>query len=298
MKKGLKITLLSCGLLVIALVSYITFYTLSPVPSDYGTFLEMREFQTKVLREAGAIEKPVNSYFNDYKLKLPLLYKIMFKAGNLSLYLKSYKSERIDTASANQLEIGNGTGNFFDYTFMIRPDPQFNVPLFHGDALKPLPGVTGALYMDFYSLNDDVDLNRFFAVSQKKLTEAMALAEPYWKHKGFGELTPHLDPFKSPYRLEMVEPEDGSQEELRLYYKTVFTCYSLYTEAYLEALEKWDRKENPKLREQREQEVRDFVSILYEKDMAVKMGKMIFPEEDFDHYFLDGFWGTGPLTSR
>jgi hypothetical protein len=298
MKKGFKVTLISAVLICLLTAAGLVFYSLSPPPEDYGTFLKMRQFQVRILGEAGAVEKPVNRFFENYKLKLPLLYRIMFKAGNLSLYLKSYESEKIDTATANQLEIGNDTGNFFDFTFMIRPEPQFNVPLFHGDALKPLPGVTGALYMDFYSLNDDVDLNRFFAVSRHKLSEAMALAEPYWKHEGFGELTPHLDPFKSPYRLEMVEPEEGPEEEVRRYYQTLFTCYTLYTQAYLEALNHWNLEENPALHPEREQEVRDFVSILYEKDIAVKMGKMIFPEEDFDHYFLDGFWGTGPLTSR
>jgi hypothetical protein len=296
MSKPLKIILIVVCIFSALFLTVLSIYLFSPAPADFGTFVKMRNFQERVLVQAGAVEKPVTRYFENYILKLPLLYKIMFKADNLSLYLKSYASDRIHTATINQLEIGSGTDNFFDFTFLIRPHYQLNVPLFHGDALKPLPGVTGALYMDFYSLNESVDLKLFFKDTQHKISEALELAAPYWKHEGFGELTPHLDPFKSLYRLEMVEPKDVTEEELRQFYMTVFTCFTLYTEAYLEALENWKSEENPVFQALREQEVRDFVSILYEKDIAVKMGKMIFPEEDFDRYFLDGFWGTGLLN--
>lgn len=295
MKKSTRMVLIIFSVFAVFLAGIFLWVLLSPTPSDYGTFLKMREFDIRILERYGAEGKSINSFFEDYKLDLPFLYKAIFKAGNLSLFLKSYSSEKINTASLNQLEIGNDTDNFFDFTFMIRPDVQYNAPLFHGDALKALPGVTGALYMDFYSLNAGVDPVRFFSVSIDKIEKALKLAKPYWKTDGFGELTPHLDPYKSPYRLEMVEPETGTEEEKRAYYNTVYDCFILYTEAYLEALDSCLRDDSPLAAGIREREVKDFVSILYEKDMAVKMGKMIFPEEDFDKYFLDGFWGTGPL---
>ncbi|MBN2657391.1 MAG: hypothetical protein JXR86_10045 [Spirochaetales bacterium] len=295
MRKSIRLVLSVMAGLLILLAGAGIWFVLSPGSSDYGTFLNMRGYQIGALNRYDGEEKSINRYFDNYKLDLPLLYKLMFKAENLSLFLKSFRAEKIDTASINQLEIGNGTENFFDFTFMIRPDYRYNAPLFHGDALKALPGVTSALYMDFYSLNDDVDPERFFSVSRDKLEKALELARPYWKTEGFGELTPHLDPWKSPYRLEMVEPEKGTEEEKRAYFETVYACFVLYSEAYLEALDNCSRDDDPSVEAIREREVKDFVSILYEKDMAVKMGKMIFPEEDFDRYFLEGFWGTGPL---
>ncbi|MBB6479367.1 hypothetical protein [Spirochaeta isovalerica] len=295
MRKSVKLAILLISVPIILLAGAASWIAFSPGSTDYGVFLKMREYQIGTLNMYGAEEKGINRYFENYKLDLPFLYKVMFKADNLSLFLRSYRTEKIDTASINQLEIGNGTDDFFDFTFMIRPDYRYNAPLFHGDALKALPGVTSALYMDFYSLNDGVDTEQFFSESQDKILRAIELAQPYWKREGFGELTPHLDPYKSPYRLEMIEPEKGTEEERKEYFDTVYSCFVLYSEAYLESLERMSGEENLSEAPMREREVKDFVSILYEKDMAVKMGKMIFPEEDFDRYFLDGFWGTGPL---
>lgn len=287
MKKVLRVILIVLPLLVIGVLLYL----LKPTPTDYGTFIKMRSYQEDKLRKLGASERKVNHSFEGYKLSLPPLYSLMFKSNKLSLYLKSYETERIEVATINQLEIGAETGNFFDFTFMIRPKEEYNAPFFHGDALKALPGVTSALYMDFYSLNSSIDLDDFFRVNRGKLEKAVELAQPYWKHEGFGELTPHLDSFKSPWRLEMVEPKDGTNEDKMRYYDTVFTCFTLFLDAYLDSLNSYELSSNKSLMEG-EDTIYDFVDILYREDIAVKMGKMIFPKEDFDKYFLEGFWGT------
>lgn len=294
MKKSLKRSLISFISLLFILIIAAMIYYFSPPADDYGTFLNMREFQIKELAGYSNSEREINQTFENYTLSLPPLYAFMFKDNNLSLFLKSYEGERIETATINQLEIGRNTGNFFDFTFMIRPRPEYNVPFFHGDALKALPGVTSALYMDFYSLNSSVDLAAFFGKRAEQLQKAVKLAEPYWKHEGFGELTPHLDPYKSPWRLEMIEPERGTEKEKQEYFKTVYTCFTLYMKAYMESLYLAERPGNPELTKENRAEIEQFVSILYKEDIAVKMGKMIFPPEDFDTYFLNGFWGITP----
>jgi hypothetical protein len=291
-KKGRKISLIALVSIVAIVVVAGLVYVLSPSSSDYGTFLRMRDHQIRALRDRGLTERGISKEFADYSMSLPPLYAFMFKAGQLSLFLRSYTGNRINTATINQLEIGESSGSFFDFTFMIRPEPEYNVPFFHGDALKALPGVTSALYMDFYSLNERVDIEGFFRDRAAQLSEALELARPYWKHEGFGELTPHLDPFKSRWRLEMVEPENASEDEKREYFETVFRCFSLYLDAYLASLDGADVVENSGSMAANRESIRNFVSILYENDVAVKMGKMIFPEEDFDSYFLDGFWGV------
>ncbi len=292
-KKTLAI-LIPAGILLLLALG-IGAYLIRPWPSDYGVFKEMRQDLEMSLVESGAALKPVSADFSGYRLKLGILYQMMFRASGLSLYLKSYQSERLQAASINQLEIGKDSGVFFDFTFMLRPVDSLSVPFFHGDALKALPGVKGALYMDFYSFSDTAGMQEFFGPRRALLEEARKQAEPYWKYKGFGELTPHLDPFKSPYRLEMLEPAKGSRAEKQRYFETALSCFKLYRRAYMESLEAWEVKATADQAMRNRESINNFVSILYEHDVAVRLGKLIFPAEDFDHYFLDGFWGTGAL---
>ncbi|HAK46327.1 MAG TPA: hypothetical protein DCO79_10480, partial [Spirochaeta sp.] len=246
---------------------------------------------TESLSVAGAAERDINGYFNEYNLNLNPLYSFMFRNSHLSLYLKSYQSKIIDTGTISQFEIGD-TGIFFDFTFMIRPREQYSLPFFHGDALKALPGVDGALYMDFYSFENTMDLDAFFGQNVELIERAMKLAAPYWKHEGFGELTAHLDEYKSPYRFEILEPEKVAEDERAEYFKTVRECFNLYSNAYLNSLKAHEADESLEDAALNSAEINGFVDILYEHDIAVRMGKMIFPEEDFDRYFLEGFWGV------
>ena len=295
MKRKTRIILIVIISIFAGIIIAATIYFFMPSASDYGTFLKMRNVHLDSLENIGVNDRFAAKSFEDYSMKLPLLYAYMFKTEVLSLYLKSVSSEKIETATINQLEIGKDTDDYFDFTFMIRARPEYNVPFFHGDALKALPGVTGALYMDFYSFESTLDAEMFFMGETDKLELAMELARPYWKNDGFGELTPHLDPYKSRWRLEMVEPEQGGIKETKQYFDTVLRCYSLYLEAYLNSLERAVVVDDPEIIEKTKSEIKNFVSILYEHDIAVRMGKMIFPEQDFDSYFLDAFWGVGDI---
>ncbi|MBI9101533.1 MAG: hypothetical protein JEY99_03885 [Spirochaetales bacterium] len=284
-------------LLLILLVSAGIYYIL-PGEDDFGTFLSMRNDMTRIIKDSDGAERDINLRFNDYQLKLNPLYAFMFKSGKLDLYMKSYSNDKLAAISINQLEIGRDTNNFFDFTFMFRPKPEFSLPLFHGDALKKLPGVHGALYMDFYALNANTDYETFFGQEIEKIEEAIHLAEPYWNHHDFGSLTPHLDPYKSPWRFEIRAPEKGDDETMRVYYSTAARCLSLYSEAYMRSVAAWsvtsNKPINEKIKEENRESFDGFVQVLYREDVAVKLGKMLFPEEDFDSYFLEGFWGIEP----
>lgn len=291
MRAGRIILIITAAVLIITagiLISYMN----KAFPDDYGIFSDMRNFLTESLIKSGAAERSINQRFNNYRLQLNPLFAFMFKADSLSLILKSYESDLLDTGTISQFEIGENSGILFDFTFMLRPAESLSLPFFHGDALKALPGVDGALYMDFYAFDNTMNIEDFFGTRIEKIKQARKLAAPYWKHEGFGELTVHLNEFKSPYRLEIIEPKKASEEEKQLYFKTAFECFRLYTEAYLESLQAHADSAVPSDAALNAGHINDFVDILYEHDVAVKMGKTIFPEEDFDSYFLDGFWGT------
>ena len=287
-KKTLLVIIVITALLGAAAVIHFS----KPFPDDFETFIGMREDLTLKLLDADAVGKKVNDYFDGYKLKLNPLFRTMFKTGRLSLYLKSYESDIIDTATISQFEIGEDSGTFFDFTFMIRAQAEYSFPFFHGDALKKLPGVNGAFYMDFYSFENTMDYEEFFGDEIGRIEEALELAEPYWKNEDFGELTTHLDEFKSPYRFEILEPVKVSEAQRAEYFKTVRKCFNLYTEAYLNSLNNHAEEKAQAEASVNTAGINGFVDILYEHDVAVKMGKMLFPEEDFERYFLEGFWGV------
>lgn len=291
MKKRNKLIITIIVIIVLMTAAFLLYHITKPFPDDFENFIGMREDLTQNLNAFGAEERDINSFFTDYKLHLNFLYRFMFKNPELSLYLKSYHNDMIEAGTISQFEIGK-TGTFFDFTFMIRPKPEYSLPFFHGDALKALPGVDGALYMDFYSFKNTIELERFFGSNLSLIKKALELARPYWKHEGFGELTVHLDDYKSPYRFEILEPGKASAEERAEYFDIARKCFNLYSTAYLRSLEEHAEFESKTDAEINKAGINGFVDILWEHDIAVKMGKMLFPEADFEKYFLEGFWGV------
>ncbi|MDC7228093.1 MAG: hypothetical protein PQJ61_15120 [Spirochaetales bacterium] len=290
MKRKTGVILIIAAVIITGITAALLLWNNSSFPDDFDTFIGMRNDLTTVL-QTEAEERKVNRFFEDYRLKLNPLFSFMFRDSELKLHLTSYESELIDTGSISQFEIGD-TGVFFDFTFMIRPDENYSLPFFHGDALKALPGVDGALYMDFYAFAHSMSYEVFFGENISLIEEARNLAKPYWKHEGFGELTVHLDDYKSPYRFEILEPENATETERLEYFETARKCFNLYMEAYFNALNTQAGEPSSSDAERNIDSVEAFTEILYKHDSAVKMGKMIFPEEDFDRYFLEGFWGV------
>ena len=265
----------------------------SPSPDDFGTMRQMRDHLVKSLEAPGLTVRPVSDHFTSYRLGLNPLFALMFRSGELDLFMRSWESQRLAAASVSQFEIGTGSGRYFDFTFMLRAKPEWAAPVFHGDALMALPGVTGALYMDFYDPAGTIDLAAFFGPRADRLKAARARVDAWWNRGNFGKLTPHLDPWKSSWRVELHEPKNATPEQRKAYFAAAMEIYPTYLAVYLESLAALTGTLDAVATEKNRQGIRNFVRTLYEKDVAVAMGRMLFPAADFDAYLLDGFWGTG-----
>lgn len=291
MKKKLKIASIILGAFVLIIGIGIIVFLSIPYKTDFGTFAEMRRETLALAGEHKYTPLPINAEFTDYRVSLNPLMALMFKKRDLGLTFKTFQSGKLERFSISQLEIGKGSGIFFDFTFMARPVPQVNAPVFHCDILRPFPGTDGALYMDFYTVNDNTDLDTFFAEELETLTSARESVRKFRKNEGFGELTTYMESYKSPHRVEILEPKTTDEAERREYYAAAQQCYRTYLEAYLRSLEKANRRASKEEAEENRRSFQTYIKNLYDNDIVVKLGYMIFDDDDFDRYFLDGFWG-------
>lgn len=291
MKKWLKAVLIIVGALVLIIGIGIIVFISIPYESDFGTFARMRSETFAIAEENGLTPLPMNREFDNYRVKLGPLMAIMFKKKDLGLMFETFQSDKLERFSISQMEIGKGSGIFFDFTFMARPKASVNAPVFHCDILRPFPGTDGALYMDFYTLNGNTDLDAFFDEELKTLERARESVRVYWKNEGFGELTTYMDSYKSPYRVEILEPKTKDEAERQAYFKAAKQCFFSYLEAYLRSMEQAGQTESREIAEANRLDFQRYIQNLYENDIVVKLGYMIFDDSDFDRYFLDGFWG-------
>jgi hypothetical protein len=63
-------------------------------------------------------------------------------------------------------------------------------------------------------------------------------------------------------------------------------------DAYFVCLERLEPEEDEGLIEGNKQGTDTFIDTVYDKDIAANLGKELFGD-DFDSYFLDGFWRYG-----
>ena len=166
----------------------------------------------------------------------------------------------------------------------------------HGDA-GGVGGMTPSFSMDFYNVNrDHVDVEEFFGDQIDKINQALALVEPYQRTgEDRGAWTPHLEDFKSDYRIEMEEPEDADDAEKLAYADAVLEAFKLFYDAYLTSLEEniSPEDDNALILENKDG-ADDLIDNLYENDFVAKMGPVMFKDQDaFDKYFLDAFWRQG-----
>lgn len=292
MKKGLKIVLTAVGGLAAILGVGIVIFVSIPYESDFDTFASMRSSTLAMAEEKKLAPLPINDEFTDYSVDLDPIMSLMFKKRDLGLTFKTFQSDKLERFSVSQLEIGRGSGIFFDFTFMARPAASVNAPVFHCDILRPFPGTDGALYMDFYTLNGNTDLNSFFAGEMDTLEKARASVRKYWKNEGFGELTAYMNSYKSPFRVEILEPKTKVEDERRAYFEAAEQCYFIYLGAYLRSLDNAPGGPSPERAEENRRSFLEYIRNLYSNDIVVKLGYMIFDDSDFDRYFLEGFWGV------
>ncbi len=262
---------------------------------DYGQLLSMRRFTEDTMKEQGAVLRPIAKKFQEYHIDLSFLMSIFFPGNPIEIHLLTYRSDRLQVASFTQMEVPPNSSHFLDFAFELMPANDLNAPIFHGDVIKPMPGVDGMFGVDFYNTNSkDLNMDTFLGVELKEIQRALKLAAPYQKTKeeGRGDLTPHLDPFKSKYRIELKAPESSDVEKHKAYFKTVRETFQITLTAYLNALGRLNRETDQAVIK-RNQEGHDLlINTLDKEDIAARLSKWMF-EDDYEDFFLKGFWGKG-----
>lgn len=267
---------------------------------DYGQIKAMRHFSENIMRSNGAVPRTISEKFSDYRPDLSLLFRLLFGTDDMRIHLLSYESERFAVASFTQMEVPANSDFFLDLAFEIRPSAHLRAPIFHGDVIKPMPGVDGMFAVDFYNTNaSDVDVDSFLGDQLAEVQRALKMVEPYQKteQQGRGKLTKHLKPFKSKYRIELHEPEMDDKSRHSSYFLTVGEAYRITLRAYLMALSKLAFEQDPKVVERNKKGHDLFIETLHNEDIAAKLSRWMFGE-DYEAYFMEGFWGKGHYGIR
>ena len=207
----------------------------------------------------------------------------------------SYENERFAVASFTQMEVPSDSGFFLDLAYEIRPSAYLNAPIFHGDVIKPMPGVDGMFAVDFYNTNaEDVDVEKFLGDQLSEIQRALKIVEPYQKteQQGRGKLTKHLKPFKSKYRIELLEPDVEDKNRHAAYFLQVGEAFRITLRAYLTALSRMAFEKDASVIERNKKGHDLFIDTLHSEDIAAKLAKWMFGD-DFHDYFMEGFWGRG-----
>lgn len=263
---------------------------------DYDLYGNMKSYaQEKFLASGATLRQDMPEAFTqDYIANLSGLIRLVFGASQLQVHLTSYESSAMAVASISQFEVPPASGNFTDCAFVVRPAANMRAPFLHGDALKGMAGMSTSFSMDFYNVdNASIDVDTFFGDQIAKLQEGLALVEQYQRTgEDRGKYTKHLVPYKSKYRIEIEQPDTKDETELKAYADSALAAYKIFMDAYFTSLERLQPENNATLIQGVKDGTATFITILYENDTAVKLGKMLL-DDDFDDYFLKGFWREG-----
>lgn len=258
---------------------------------------EMLEYAQERLEQAGCSLRDIATDYENHILGPNPLFLLLFAgAKELHLPVFPYESDRISTACMSQFESPPDSSIFWDFAFVVRPNANLRAPIMHGDA-GGVGGATPSFSMDFYSVNPEhVDVDDFFGDQLDKIQEALALVEPYQRTgEDRGAWTPHLEPYKSDYRIEMEEPEDADDTQKQAYANAAREAFKLFYDAYLTSLEENISPEDDDALIQGNKDGADeIINLLYEEDFVAQMGPVMFKDQDaFDKYFLNAFWRQG-----
>ena len=287
------------ALVMMVFLCTITLTTCTSLSPEETLYLnEMREYAQQRLGQVEGITERDN--YTDYENHIlgpnPLFLLLFAGANELHLPVFPYESDRISTACMSQFESPPDSSIFWDFAFVVRPNANLRAPIMHGDA-GGVGGATPSFSMDFYNVNPDhVSVDDFFGDQLDKITQALALVQPYQRTgEDRGKWTPHLEPYKSGYRIEMEEPEDANDAEKQAYTVAVVEAFKLFYDAYLSSLEENILPEDdPALIQGNKAGADEIINLLYEEDFVAQMGPRLFKDQDaFDKYFLDAFWRQG-----
>ncbi len=172
-----------------------------------------------------------------------------------------------------------------------------------GDARAAMSGSDEEFSMDFYNFDDTtIDVDGFFGpAGLAKLNQAMALVEQYQipvpPAGDRGGLTEYLNPYKSPYRLELAAPEDDETAR-EAYADAALQAFKLYQDAYFEALDNATQDDDGDIVQRRATATASFIDLFEAEDIAVMIGRLLFGKDDFPLYFNEGFWREGAYGSH
>ena len=282
--KALKI--IGCVIVVIAVMIGIFIASFKPSKyEDFGVYNDLKKFTLEKFATAKA--RPVETI----TLKLSFPYSKIFGSDVIALPLKSFETEKIAAASISQFEVPPNSGYFRDFTFNIRPNYAFKTPVFHIDFMKPSVGVPGLCSMDVFNVDpENINYEKFFGAEMENVKKAMALVAKYQRtvEQGRGKITKYLDPYKSPYRMELQEPK-GDEAVRKAYYQAAGEAFKIMLTAYLKSLAALSP--DPAFAAHHEQKMQAMVLALYKNDVAISLGKKIFKDQ-FKKFWQDSFWNV------
>lgn len=291
MKKTLKII----GILALLVVGALAIFILTfkpPQYSDFGVFAGLRSHVIATLKDYRATERPITQDFREFTLSLSFPFNKIFGSDVIAVPLLSFESDTLGVATISQFEVPPGSSYYRDFTLHVRPQYGLRAPVFHIDLMKPAPGTPGMCSMDFFNPDStNISLEAFFGEELAKIRQALTLVERYQRseEEGRGKITRYLDPYKSEYRCELLEPQADNEALREKYYTTAEEAFKLFFHAYLKSLHKLEPDTG--YAQTHEDKTKDLVKLFYENDFAVSLGKRVF-KEDFKKYWLDGFWNV------
>jgi hypothetical protein len=266
-----------------------------PEQPDYNLYENMSDYFEQRLSAHGATARDdmPDLFTSEHIRDLTGLVRIMFGSPQLEVHLSSYESSAVAVASYSMFEVPPDSAVYTDFAFTIRPAAGMKAPILHGDALKAMPGMPGSFELSFLDVNKDViDSDAFLGDQVEKINEALELVEPYQRQEeDRGKYVQYLkDHMDERYRIEVDETyiQDATEEARMAYYDAILQAYKLYVDAYFTSLERL-ASEDAAFIETTKNNTDAFIDLVYENDVAAQLGKLLFGE-DFDAYFLEGFW--------
>ncbi|MCP4716002.1 MAG: hypothetical protein GY868_12870 [Deltaproteobacteria bacterium] len=291
MMKFLKIIGLLIILLVVGVGIFIATFQ-APQYEDYGVFVRLRGQIVSLMDEYQARERPIMQEFKDFSLPLGFPFNKIFGGNALGVPLKSYHNDKLAVATISQFEVPPRSGYFRDFTLNVRPRSGIRAPALHIDFMKPAPGTSGMCILDFFNVDKkQIPFDDFFGSEVGQVKKAFAMVAPYQKTEadGRGKITKYLDPYKSPYRFELKEPNADDEAARRKYYETVSQAMAIIFPVYFKRLHSLEVE--AAFVDAHEEKTKEFVRQIYAEDVAVMLGKKVFKDR-FRKYWLDGFWNV------
>ena len=288
MKKILKIIGALLALLVIVVAIFVATYKPKQY-TDFDMYADLFAW-TVAQYEQQLQPRAINDFFVNFAQPLTFPFSTIFGGKALGVQLKSFESKQLAAATVSTFEMPPGSGYHTVVTLNLLPRSGFRAPVMHVDFMKPSAGVPGMFILDFFNVDKNaISYEEFFGEDIAVIKEAMAKVEQYQRTEaqGRGKISRYLDPFKSPYRLELNEPVAGDEAARKAYYTAARDAVKMVLPVYLKRISRLQIDQG--FAKAHEEATNHMVRKLHSKDFAVKMGRNIF-RENFYTYWQKGFW--------